>query len=153
MIAYRDVASRADLEEAWAVRYEVFVVEQKVPIEEEIDALDDAPTTLHALAYADGVLAGTGRVLLDSPGHVHIGRLAVRATHRGCGIGLGLMRHLENWALREHSDHGRVRIVLSSQEHAMAFYRRLGYSPVTGERYLDAGIWHQDMFKDLDTPN
>ncbi len=148
-IEYRDVASPADLEAAHAVRFEVFVDEQKVPLEEEIDALDTVATTLHALAFVDGECVGTGRVLPDSPGHVHIGRLAVRKPARGRGIGVGLMHHLEQRAMETHGVDGVVVIVLSSQEHAMEFYRKLGYEAVTGERYLDAGIWHRDMVKTL----
>ncbi|MDN5558872.1 MAG: GNAT family N-acetyltransferase [Ruaniaceae bacterium] len=151
MIEYRSAASGADMERARAIRFEVFVGEQHVPIEEEIDAFDDAPTTLHSLAQVDGSCVGTGRVLLDSPGHVHIGRLAVLKAMRGLGIGVGLMNHLENCALEVHGESGaamrRITIVLSAQEYAMDFYRKLGYAPVTGQRYLDAGIWHQDMTK------
>ena len=151
MTEYRDVASHGDMNLAWAVRHEVFVDEQKVPIEEEVDALDLEPTTIHALALSDGVCLGTGRVLFDSPGHVHIGRLAVRAAARGRGIGVGLMEYLERRAAERYAVDGAVTIVLSSQEHAMEFYSRLGYAPVSGERYLDAGIWYQDMSKVVST--
>lgn len=147
MTEYRDVQSREDLEAAWAVRYEVFVEEQNVPIDEEIDDHDLAETTIHALAYIDGTCVGTGRVLLDEPGHVHIGRMAVRKPVRGLGIGVGLINYLEKRALEEHGIDGVVTIVLSSQEQAMDFYRRLGYTTVTGKHYIDAGIWHQDMAK------
>lgn len=148
-VEYRDVASHGDLQLAWAVRFEVFVNEQKVPVEEEVDDLDLAPSTIHALALRDGECLGTGRVLLDSPGHVHIGRLAVRQAARGLGIGVGLMEYLERRALAEYAVDGAVTIALSAQEYAMGFYAGLGYAAVTGERYLDAGIWHQDMSKTL----
>ncbi len=156
VIVYRAAVCDEDMECVRAVRFEVFVDEQNVPIEEEIDAHDDAPTTLHSLVEVDGSCVGTGRVLLDSPGHVHIGRLAVLKAARGQGIGVGLMNHLEQRALDVHGESSagvrRVAIVLSAQEYVMDFYRKLGYEPVTGERYLDAGIWHQDMAKTLDTP-
>jgi predicted GNAT family N-acyltransferase len=181
------VTERAQLERAWDVRTEVFVHEQHVPIEEEIDDLDTAESTTHVLALeaATGAAVGTGRLLTDPahPGEVHLGRLAVRAAARGRGIGARLVIALEALAVAGHgvrSDGSTsdgdgpvadgdspgavgdgaaagaggttradttlaVRVVLSAQETAMEFYRRLGYDVVTGERYLDAGIWHQDM--------
>ncbi|PFG38393.1 putative GNAT family N-acyltransferase [Georgenia soli] len=173
------VSEREELELAWDVRTEVFVHEQHVPVEEEIDELDTAASTTHVLALDEvtGEALGTGRLLSD-PGHegeVHLGRLAVRAAARGRGIGARLVIAIEGLALAGHAaaesgtparpgatgpgatngatgngtsdDPGtlRVRVVLSAQESAIGFYRRLGYEIVSGERYLDAGIWHQDM--------
>ncbi|NLI19385.1 MAG: GNAT family N-acetyltransferase [Actinomycetales bacterium] len=150
MIRVEDVVDRAGLEAAWRIRYEVFVVEQRVPVEEEVDALDTDPSTSHALAWLGDELVATGRVLGGHhPGEVHIGRVAVRRMARRRGVGAALMAHLEGVALARHGvpDGGdlAVRIVLSAQEQAMAFYTRLGYRVISGERYLDAGIWHQDM--------
>ncbi|WP_447925507.1 GNAT family N-acetyltransferase [Georgenia muralis] len=147
------VTRRDQLEDAWTVRMEVFVGEQGVPAEEEVDDLDTAPTTTHVLAVdrASGAPLGTGRLLADPahPGEVHLGRLAVRAAARGTGLGARLVVAIEAIALAEHAvgDDGplAVTVVLSAQESAMGFYRRLGYEVRTGERYLDAGIWHQDM--------
>lgn len=173
------VTERAQLERAWDVRTEVFVHEQRVPLEEEIDELDTAESTTHVLALdrVSGEAVGTGRLLSDPahPGEVHLGRLAVRAAARGRGVGARLVIAIEALALAGHGvprdgatarddgarrdgatarDDGAppdgattlaVRVVLSAQESAMEFYRRLGYEIVTGERYLDAGIWHQDM--------
>ncbi|MDX5317791.1 MAG: GNAT family N-acetyltransferase, partial [Actinomycetes bacterium] len=83
------------------------------------------------------------------PGEVHVGRVAVRATARGRGVGAALMSHLEGVAIARHGvrrgDDLVVLVALSAQEHAIGFYTRLGYSLVPGERYLDAGIWHRDM--------
>lgn len=143
-----------------AVRYEVFVGEQNVPVEEEVDGADAEVTTVHVVAEVDGVVVGTGRLLTDPahPGEAHIGRLAVRAPWRGRGIGAALMRELEAIALAEvgvddvpavdGSAESRVRVELSAQEHATAFYAGLGYV-VGEERYLDAGIWHRDAVKVL----
>ncbi|HZK06354.1 MAG TPA: GNAT family N-acetyltransferase [Actinomycetaceae bacterium] len=146
-----DVIDRGDFEEVWRIRFEVFVEEQQVPIEEEIDARDRDPATLHALAFLDGEPAGTGRVLPDGvPGHVHVGRVAVRRHARGSGVGAAVMAHLEGAALAQYgvlSDDGRlaVKIALAAQETAVGFYTRLGYEVVSPKRYLDAGIWHRDM--------
>ncbi|WP_448071715.1 GNAT family N-acetyltransferase [Georgenia yuyongxinii] len=154
-VAVVRVTSPEQLEQAWQVRLEVFVDEQQVPAEEEIDDLDTAETTTHVLALdaATGAAVGTGRLLSDPghPGEVHLGRLAVRAAGRGRGVGARLVVAVEALALAEHAVPGRVpgtltvTVALSAQESAMGFYERLGYAVVSGERYLDAGIWHQDM--------
>ncbi|MFH5822593.1 GNAT family N-acetyltransferase [Georgenia sp. AZ-5] len=153
------VTRREQLEQAWAVRMEVFVDEQHVPAEEEVDDLDTAETTTHVLAVdtATGAVLGTGRLLTDPAhaGEVHLGRLAVRAAARGRGVGARLVVALEGLALAEHGvaasrpgagdEALAVTVVLSAQEHATGFYRRLGYELLDGRRYLDAGIWHRDM--------
>ena len=129
------------------VRLEVFVVEQAVPFALEIDARDDEATTIHLLASgADGTPLGAGRLLMEPehPGRVHLGRLAVRSIVRGTGLGARIVAALEQTAL-SHSGRPRVEVVLSAQEQAMGFYKRCGYRVLNGHRYLDAGIWHQDM--------
>ena len=129
------------------VRLEVFVAEQAVPLAQEIDARDEEPTTIHLLASgADGTPLGAGRLLMepDHPGRVHLGRLAVRSIVRGTGLGARIVAALEQTAL-SHSGRPRVEVVLSAQEQAMGFYKRCGYRVLDGHRYLDAGIWHQDM--------
>ena len=129
------------------VRLEVFVVEQAVPFALEIDARDEEPTTIHLLASgADGTPLGAGRLLMEPehPGRVHLGRLAVRSIVRGTGLGARIVAALEQTAL-SHSGRSRVEVVLSAQEQAMGFYESCGYQVLSGHRYLDAGIWHQDM--------
>ncbi|MDN6487650.1 MAG: hypothetical protein L0K34_09230 [Ancrocorticia sp.] len=124
------VTTRAQLERCWAIRFAVFVDEQQVPLDEEVDQLDTAPSTIHLLAVVDGKDVGTLRILPEEAGHCHIGRVAVSGLARGTGV-------------------GRVRIELSSQEQAMGFYRACGYEVVSGKRYLDAGIWHEDMVQEV----
>lgn len=134
------------------VRLEVFVGEQDVPFALEIDARDFAETTIHVLASgADGAPLGAARLLLepDHPGQVHLGRLAVRGPARRTGLGARLVAAVEQAALQYAAVDGAVTVVLSAQERAMGFYRRCGYHVISGERYLDAGIWHQDMARTL----
>lgn len=142
------VADAAQRDACLAVRLEVFVDEQRVPLDEEIDTLDDAPTTTHLLALgADGTVLGTARVLADPahPGEVHVGRVAVRSVARGQGVGRTLMRAAHAVALADHAVDGSVRSVLSAQVQAFGFYESLGYT-VVGETYLDAGIEHKDAY-------
>jgi predicted GNAT family N-acyltransferase len=154
------VVDDGGLAAAHALRLAVFVDEQGVPLEEEIDDLDTAATTTHVLVRdreRDGAVVGTGRLLTDPahPGEVHVGRVAVAASARGTGAGAAVMRALEELALAEHAVSGAdgrraVRVLLSAQVQAIGFYERLGYV-VSGPVYLDAGIDHRDAAKTLAT--
>lgn len=121
----------------WAepLRFAVFVAEQKVPPEIELDSFD--PQSVHAVAFDDsGVAVGTGRLLPDG----HIGRMAVAQSARRVGVGSALLRALMDEARRR--GHGQA--LLSAQTHATEFYRKHGYS-IQGGEYDDAGIAHVEM--------
>ncbi|MEP6609679.1 MAG: GNAT family N-acetyltransferase [Burkholderiaceae bacterium] len=121
----------------WAepLRFAVFVSEQHVPAEIELDAFDVA--SVHAVAFdSAGHAVGTGRLLPDG----HIGRMAVAPSERGSGIGSAILRALMDEARRR----GHSQAVLSAQMHAQDFYRKHGYS-VHGDQYDDAGIPHVEM--------
>ena len=111
-----------------AIRMAVFVDEQGVDADVEMDEHDDDPTTVHVLALAaDGSPIGTARLLAPHPADApaHIGRVAVLATARGLGIGALLMTDLEERALARHGalvDGARtVSVELSAQEGALGF--------------------------------
>ena len=125
-------------EDICAIRYEVFVGEQNVPEELEIDGLDGEAK--HVLAFVDGVPIGTGRILDDG----HIGRVAVLKDYRGFGIGKLIMKKLIKWA----QDITLKKVWLSSQWHAHSFYLDLGFVCV-GEIYKEAGIDHIKMYRVL----
>lgn len=122
-------------DDAAAIRREVFVVEQLVPEEMELDEMDGL--CMHAVAYdSAGAAVATGRLLPDG----HIGRMAVRKAARGIGIGSALLLRLMQ-AAQERGDAG---VVLSAQIQAEAFYLRHGFVREGGE-YMDAGIRHVTM--------
>ena len=140
------VTTRAQLEECWRIRFAVFVGEQAVPAEMEVDDLDTDPTTTHVLATADGRPVATARLLPGEPGEVRIGRVAVARSARGTGVGRAVMEALHEVALATHAGpDGTVRVDIEAQEQAIPFYAGLGYGHVDDRRYLDAGIWHRDM--------
>ena len=120
--------------QAAPIRFEVFVEEQKVPAEMELDEFD--ALSCHALALVDGQPVGTGRLLADG----HIGRMAVLAGWRGQGVGAALLQALIDEAGRR----GMAQLALSAQTHALGFYRRFGFLP-EGEVYEEAGLPHQVM--------
>ena len=126
-------------EEASRIRFRVFVEEQGVPREIELD--DQDHQCVHALAFDErGEAVGTGRLLPDA----HIGRMAVLRERRRHGVGTLLLNKLTE-AARQRGDR---EIVLSAQVHAVDFYRRHGYEAV-GEIYEEAGIPHQVMRRAL----
>jgi predicted GNAT family N-acyltransferase len=121
------------------IRLEVFVHEQHVPFEEEIDALDAA--CVHAVAFdTHGSALATGRLLPDG----HIGRMAVLKAVRGQGLGGAVLQAL----MQQAQQKGFVEVVLSAQTHALQFYVRHGFVP-EGAEYLDANIPHVLMRKAL----
>ncbi len=134
------------------VRREVFVVEQNVPEELEYDELD--ATSEHLLAVGPGGAAlGTARLIHGAqaleltggrPGRVLLGRLAVSKAARGTGLGIALVRAIEQ-AGRER---GATEVELHAQTQALGFYERLGYT-AEGPEYLDAGIPHRTMTRVL----
>ncbi|MCI1675942.1 MAG: GNAT family N-acetyltransferase [Ancrocorticia sp.] len=139
-----------DRARCYAIRLNVFVREQGVPADLEIDDADDAPTTVHLLATRAGHDVGTARILVEAPGHCHVGRVAVERSARGTGVGKELMAFAADFACAQFADsQGTVTLALSAQLHAIGFYESCGYTLVPGEQYLDAGIWHRDMVRVL----
>ena len=149
------LAVPADLDAVWAVRHEVFVVEQGVPVQLERDELDAAAD--HAVALgAAGEVVGTGRLVdgrIDQEGRLEpgtpgtvgtIGRMAVAASARGTGTGRGLLDLL----VRRAAERGLPAVELHAQVHARAFYERAGFTPFS-DVYLEAGIEHLGMRRDL----
>lgn len=130
-----------------AVRLAVFVAEQNVPFVLEIDARDFLDTTIHVVAVdaRTGHAVGAGRLLCDGGGRYHVGRVAVLAPWRGLGVGRELMTTLQGAAQQQEPVGGSVHLTLDAQERAIGFYESLGYRRTDRERFLDAGIWHQEM--------
>ena len=151
------LAEPADLAAVFALRHEVFVVGQGVPVDLERDELD--ATALHAVALEDraaGAVVATGRLVdgrIDEQGHLvagtpgtvgTIGRMAVAADQRGRGLGRAVLDLLVETAAAR----GLPEVELHAQLHARAFYERAGFSPY-GEVYLEAGIEHLAMRREL----
>ena len=120
------------------VRFKVFVDEQNVPEELEIDGFDDDAT--HALILLDNKAIGTGRILSDG----HIGRVAVLQKYRGQGVGKLIMKILIEWAQKNQLK----TLWLSSQWHARGFYIDLNFT-CTGDKFEEAGIDHIKMTRRL----
>ena len=125
--------------DAMSVREAVFVVEQGVPPEIELDEWD--PQCDHALASEPGGRAvGTGRLLPDG----HIGRMAVLRDSRGRGVGGAILAAL----IERAAARGMRRLVLNAQTHAVPFYARYGFVAF-GDEFVEADIPHVAMARDL----
>ena len=137
----KKVGTRDEMEQVYGIRQEVFIDEQGVPEDIEMDGRDDG--AVHVLAVVDGEPAGCGR-LLFSGSEARIGRVAVRKKMRRRGIGEGICKLLIALA----KDSGAEMIVLDAQLTAEAFYTRLGFQR-EGEVFMEAGIEHIRMTRQV----
>lgn len=150
--AVRVADDPGDREACFAVRKEVFVVEQGVPQEIEYDVHD--ADAVHVLAVReDGLPLGTGRLLYGEAAAAKtdgdltvgsLGRLAVTQEARGLGVGAALVRAIEDAARAR----GLAAVDLHAQTHALGFYERLGYVAY-GPEFPDAGMPHRAMRRAL----
>ncbi len=119
------------------VRNTVFTEEQK--ISSSIDFDGRCPDCNHVLAWNEMKQpVGTGRMQKDG----HIGRLAVIAEWRGNGIGAAMVNEFVSFAQNK----GLKQAYLNSQEQALGFYEKCGFSS-QGEIFYEAGIPHIKMVK------
>jgi predicted GNAT family N-acyltransferase len=134
-------ASDARMADAFALRHQVFVVEQGIAQELERDGDDSLAT--HLIAVSGERVIGTLRIVRQGA-VVKVGRMAVAASLRKQGIGRDLME----FAATTASHGGAEEIVLAAQLSARDFYRRLGYAE-EGPVYMEADLPHIRMRKRL----
>ena len=137
--------SKEELNLGFALRIEVFVKEQKVPIELELDDKDYSENTVHIGYFHDDNLIGVARLIDMDKDVIHIGRVVIDKEYRGQGIGRELIIGCENIA--QQILKRKTIIELSAQIQAENFYKSLGYNRINDKIYLDAGIEHVDMRK------
>jgi predicted GNAT family N-acyltransferase len=129
-------------QEACFIRKQVFIKEQGVPEDMELDEFD--PTAKHALAYEGPLCVGTGRLFTLDSHHAQIGRMAVLSTFRNRGIGSAILSSLITLAKAE----GVLTLMLHSQVSAIPFYAKHGFI-TEGLIYDEAGIAHRNMILSL----
>jgi predicted GNAT family N-acyltransferase len=123
---------------AFALRREVFVLEQQIPEAEEFDA--DDLTATHLVAIAAGNVVGTLR-LIETPEHAKLGRVVVAKAWRGHGISKKLLAHAMDLA----RERGQARFYLTAQPDKLGVYEKLGFVAF-GEPFDDgSGILHLAM--------
>ncbi|RSK29282.1 GNAT family N-acetyltransferase [Bacillus sp. HMF5848] len=135
------VTTPEQLDDAYYVRKVVFIDEQNVPEEEEMDQFDE--TSEHFVVYDGDKPVGAGRFrVVDGYGKVE--RICIMKSHRGKGLGNLLIHAIEAYA----KDTNVAKTKLNAQTHAEAFYKKLGYETVSDE-FMDAGIPHVTMIKNM----
>jgi predicted GNAT family N-acyltransferase len=130
----------AEREACFAIREEVFIKGQNVPVERERDGLDDE--ALHFLATNKGKPVGTARVRFKDEVTAKVERVAVVESARGLKIGKKLMQFIE----MDDAVKSRPKIILQAQSYIVPFYESLGYEAY-GDELMDVGIPHRNMSK------
>jgi len=137
----RPARDRDELDQALALRTQVFCVEQGVEIQADRDGLDDR--AIQIVAVESGSVVGTCRVLVD--GDVgRLGRMAVEAASRGRGVGDAILAAAE----RSARDAGARLMRLHAQRYVEDLYAAAGYTAF-GEPFVEEGIAHVAMEKPL----
>ncbi|KXG43824.1 GNAT family N-acetyltransferase [Tepidibacillus decaturensis] len=140
-LIYKLVTNQQELKDAFSIREVVFIDEQQVPKELEMDEYDNTAT--HFIVYDDKRPVATARMReYHDPSTVKIERVAVLKDERGKGIGKKLMTFIEQEALKM----GFKTLRLNAQRHAETFYKDLGYMTIS-EAFDEAGIEHVTMEK------
>lgn len=136
----RLVESPEERQQALAIRQRVFVEEQGVPAELELDAHDHQAT--HWLGWRDGQAAGTARLVRYDQERGKVGRVAVLPEWRSSGLGRELMDEIHRWVDQQPLK----QIILDAQLNVIPFYEKLGYQ-AEGEVFEEAGILHRRMVR------
>jgi predicted GNAT family N-acyltransferase len=137
MTLVRTVVSKKQFEQAFAIRLRVFVREQGVPVEIELDG--DDRRAVHLLAAIRGKPVGTARIVIKN-GRAKIGRMAVLKSCRGRGVGKALLERAVEFARK-----GRAKMIyLHAQVPVVGFYEKMGFRSV-GRIFREAGIPHRKM--------
>lgn len=138
----RIVTTEKERDDATLVRMIVFVKEQHVPEEEELDQYDK--TAIHFVGYVqDEPIAASRLRYVDEYGKLE--RICVRKEFRGKHFGKMIIDEME----RKIREDGYLKAKLNAQTHAIGFYEDQGYTKLSDDVFMDAGIPHVTMIKEL----
>lgn len=141
-VVIKKVKTKQDFAKSIQIRTVVFVSEQNVPLEREVDKYENV--TENFLAFVNGVALATIRYREIKNATVKVERLAVLKQARKLGLGFKLM----NFVIKEAKKQKYEKIKLSAQDYTVGFYEKLGFK-IVGDSYLDANIKHYDMYLSL----
>jgi predicted GNAT family N-acyltransferase len=131
------ITEESDLQKAWAIRKEVFVLEQACPEELEWEFEDES---VHFLASIKGFPVGTSRWRQTDEG-IKLERFAVLKNYRMKGVASVLLSRMLSDLIEKTQ-----KIYLHAQLHAAPVYAKFGFEPV-GENFWEAGIEHVKMVR------
>jgi len=136
------VETAKEHEDAFAVRKQVFVEEQGVPLHLECDAEDASAT--HFIMYEGNDPVGAARLRNIVDDTAKIERVCILQDQRGKKLGALIMKEMEKHAISMN----KKKLKLHAQSYAIPFYEKLGYT-VTSPEFMDAGIPHRAMEKTI----
>ena len=142
VIRVKKIESQQELDQAFDIRREVFIVGQNCPEKDEFDEFDENAT--HFIAFVKGEPAGTCRYRETNKG-LKLERFAVLEAYRGQGVGKRLVQTVLGYIEKENLAPGTL-LYLHAQVDAMGLYSRFGFEKV-GERFFEVGIEHFEMQK------
>lgn len=128
---------------AFALRYEVFVLEQGISLKDEFDSIDDFEKKYYVI-YEKSLVLATARFQIINKQIIQLDRLCVKKEYRETGIGTKLVLEIERCALQDRF----LTAILSAEKTAVNFYQKLGYKIYSKEYYED-GIPCVQMRKEL----
>lgn len=130
--------SQQELNDCFEIRDVVFIQEQSVPKDIELDEYDK--TAVHFLLYYEEIPVATARMLQKDAKTAKIGRVAVLKEYRGKNLGKSLMENIVEYCC----NNGIVKILIDAQTYVVPFYEKIGFKQY-GEEFMDANIPHYKM--------
>jgi predicted GNAT family N-acyltransferase len=140
LITVKEIINRKDLKKAQDIRYEVFVIGQHVPVEDEVDEFEMSST--HYLAFLNNNPVGAARWRFTDKG-VKLERFAVLDTFRSRGVGSSMVERILA-DIRKHPEARGKEIYLHAQLDAIPLYRKYGFVKY-GEMFDESGLMHYAM--------
>ena len=134
------VGNQKEFDDVISIRKKVFIEEQNVPIDIEIDGLDDEAE--HAIAYLDGEPIGCARIRFNT--YAKLERIAAMKDHRGKGFGRKITEFLIDYCKQKNVDEIR----LHAQMYTADFYKKLGFLE-RGKTFFEADIKHIEMYMSI----
>ncbi|MBU0553435.1 GNAT family N-acetyltransferase [Myxococcota bacterium] len=138
MVSISVVKDAAQMARCLFIRHHVFVIGQGVPINREVDGLDDL--CRHYIVLVDGVPVGTARYFFAN-GYIKLQRVAVLEEYRGQGISKKLLEYM----IQDAIAHQWFPIRLDSQVYIEGLYQKLGFVRRSNAVFMDAGLPHVTM--------
>ena len=116
---FKIVTREKDLQRAFKLRREVFIGEQGVPAELELD--EDDKRAIHFIVQTPEAVIGTCRLLLVNDNLAKVQRMAIKKEYRNKGVGSRLLSEVMDFAKKE----GLEELLLHAQTHAAVSYTHL----------------------------
>lgn len=149
-LTIKRVINQIELEECLKIRMQVFVKEQNIPIEIEIDKYDSLcnEESIHYIFYLNEKPVGTFRAINYNK-YLKIGRVAIISDLRGQKLGLKMLTYgIDEIQKRNLFNIQEKYFYLEAQKNAVSFYKNLDFEE-EGVEFLSAGIKHQKMTRKI----